>query len=91
MFTALILSVLLLWSVVVVAGKIMPKTTARCRKYLATLSQPRFPSLSNWLQPNVKTGCGGGCDCPVSSDSSSSPQKDASAPTTQVKQPVQWR
>lgn len=70
MWTAIMLTVLLLWSVLVVAQKLLPKTAAQWRLKLATQYLTGLPSLANWLKPTANSGCGGGCDCPANTKNS---------------------
>ena len=78
MFEALIITLLVLWSAVVVFKKVLPKTSSKLQFKLAQLCQQRgWQALAKWLQPKAATGCGGSCDCSQSDQESSKTQVQA--------------
>ncbi len=91
MWSILILIVLLVWSVIVVVQKVLPKSTAQLRRAVAQRYCVNHPRLLSWLMPKSATGCAGGCDCPANSDSSSKTQHHEAVQKPIATQPVQWR
>ena len=66
MFEYLIVTVLVLWSTIVVFKKVFPQTAiAICVKLSNTCEQLGWTNLAKWLKPKVATGCGGGCGCAI--------------------------
>ncbi|TXJ10278.1 MAG: hypothetical protein E6Q25_01280 [Acinetobacter sp.] len=61
-----IITLLVLWSCVVVFKKLMPNTANRAFMNLANFCQTQgWQKLAKWLQPKTNGGCAGGCGCDV--------------------------
>lgn len=64
MIEMLIITVLVLWSVLVVFKKVFPNTARSSFSALANFCQKQgWTSLAKWLAPKAPAGCGGGCGC----------------------------
>lgn len=64
MIEFLIITLLVLWSCVVVFKKLMPKTANHVFMWFANFCQAQgWQKLAKWLKPKAVTGCGGSCDC----------------------------
>lgn len=75
MLEILIITVLVLWSCLVVFKKIMPNTAQQLFTGLANFCQRQgWQALAAYLMPKKNTGCGGGCDCGSASTMQSSKQ-----------------
>ena len=71
MIEMMIITVLVLWSALVVFKKVFPSTAKKTFNAMAQSCEKQgWHSLSKWLAPKVPTGCGGGCGCGSENDSS---------------------
>ena len=69
MFEVLIVSVLVLWSSVVVFKKVLPQTSNSVFSKLSDASARKgWSTMSKWLKPKASGGCGGNCACPVNDE-----------------------
>lgn len=82
MVESLIITVLVVWSAIVVFKKVFPQTSNTVFLKLATwCEQQHWQTLAKWLKPKMAAGCAGGCGC---SASDNAPLKKA-----EIK-PVKW-
>lgn len=64
MIEGLIITVLVLWSCIIVFKKVMPKTANRTFTLLAdTCQQKGWHAMAKKLRPKMAAGCGGSCGC----------------------------
>lgn len=64
MVEMLIISLLVLWSALVVFKKVFPKTSFKFFSALANALQNKgYVKVANWLRPANAVGCGGSCGC----------------------------
>ncbi len=83
MVEILIITVLVVWSALVVFKKVFPKTSTSVFLKLSNACAAKgWQGLAKKLKPTVATGCGGNCGC----DASNSPESK----NTQV-QAVKWK
>ena len=83
MIEILIITLLVLWSCIVVFKKLMPNTASHVFMRLAGFCQSQgWQRLAKWLMPKNSTGCGGGCGCDV--------PNTATQPSNEVKT-VKWK
>ena len=75
MIEILIITVLVLWSCIIVFKKLLPKTANRVFLSLSLSCQRKgWHSLAKWLAPKMSSGCGGSCGC-GSEDQAAQPQE----------------
>lgn len=83
MIEILIVTVLVLWSVLVVFKKVFPNTSRSVFQKLSDACAAKgWQRLATWLKPKMAAGCGGNCACPATEDT---PAKKVDA------QPVKWK
>jgi hypothetical protein len=83
MVEGLIITVLVLWSTLVVFKKVFPKTSFKFFLNLANLADKQGLSrLAKWLKPAIAAGCGGSCGC------SANDTADTKKPDVQA---VKWK
>ena len=64
MVEILIITVLVLWSCIIVFKKLMPKTSNNVFKSLSIWCEAKgWKGLARRLAPKVASGCGGSCGC----------------------------
>lgn len=64
MVEGLIITVLVLWSCIIVFKKVMPKTANRMFTSLANTCQHKgWYGMEKRLRPKMAAGCGGSCGC----------------------------
>ena len=64
MIEVLIITVLVLWSCLIVFKKIMPKTANRVFTSLSDMCQRKgWHGLAKFFAPKIAAGCGGSCGC----------------------------
>lgn len=69
MIEVTIITVLVLWSCVVVFNKLMPKTANKTYAGLSGFCERQgWFSLANKLRPKNISACGGGCGCDASTE-----------------------
>ena len=82
MVEILIVSVLVLWSALVVFKKVFPSTSYKVFFALSNAcSKQGWHMLAKRLKPAMAGGCGGNCACPVNDD----------ATKKTVSQAVKWK
>ncbi|MCJ8145634.1 hypothetical protein MKI79_01685 [Acinetobacter sp. A3.8] len=87
MIEMLIITLLVLWSVLVVFKKVFPNTAKKTFSALSNFSQNRgWSTLAKWLAPKAPVGCGGGCGCDTEND----PSDGKSAQKIEI-QTVKWK
>ena len=71
MIEMLIITLLVLWSVLVVFKKVFPSTAKNTFSTLSNMCQKQgWSTLAKWLAPKAPVGCGGGCGCDTENDPS---------------------
>lgn len=71
MIEVLIITVLVLWSCVVVFKKVLPNFANQISVRLANFcTRQGWQGLAKWFSPKMSTGCAGGCGCGSESDES---------------------
>lgn len=64
MIETLIITVLVVWSAIVVFKKVFPKTAMHLfRSMSQRCSALGWQRLAKWLEPKAVAGCGGSCGC----------------------------
>lgn len=69
-----IITVLVLWSCLIVFKKILPKTANNIMLRCAQVCRKKgWHTCAKWLTPKMSAGCGGNCGC--STDEAAKPQE----------------